>query len=217
PFTTDPMTYNRIFQGKWQLVQIPHTWNARDMQVHETRVGTFRTNERFYTGDAYYRKSFTPNATWKDKRVFIKFEGVNTNTEVYLNNAPLPTKVGKDDVVYNGDSVNGTYNFVGRHQGGYSAFVFELTSMLKYGEENELLVKVNNEATPQVIPVNHVLFPMYGGIYRPVQLIVTETVNIAANDFASPGIFITQKNVSKKSADIGVKVKIENKTGAIQR
>src|SRR5690606_27269469 len=72
PFTTDPMTYNRIFQGKWQLVQIPHTWNARDMQVHETRVGTFRTNERFYTGDAYYRKSFTPNATWKDKRVFIK-------------------------------------------------------------------------------------------------------------------------------------------------
>ncbi|NGM60680.1 beta-galactosidase [Sphingobacterium sp. SGG-5] len=217
PFTTDPMTYNRIFQGKWQLVQIPHTWNARDMQVYETRVGTFRTNERFYTGDAYYRKSFTPSATWKDKRVFIKFEGVNTNTEVYVNNAPLPTKIGKNDVVYNGDSVNGNYNFVGRHQGGYSAFVFELTALLKYGEENEILVKVNNEATPEVIPINHVLFPMYGGIYRPVELIVTESINIATNDFASPGIFITQKNVSKKSADIGVKIKLENKTGKVQQ
>jgi beta-galactosidase len=141
---------------------------------------------------------------------------VNTNAEVYLNTAPLRSKKQSKDISYEGDQVNGSYNIVGRHQGGYSAFVFELTNMLKYGEENEILVKVSNEATPEVIPVNHVLFPMYGGIYRPVELIVTEAVNIAVNDFASPGIFITQKNVSKKSADIGVKVKLENKTGEIQ-
>ena len=217
PFTTEPLAYAGIFQGKWQLVQIPHTWNAQDMQAKDIKAGSLSRNERFYVGDAYYRKSFTPNAAWKGKRVFIKFEGVNTNTEVYLNNAPLASKIQKNNVEYSSEQPNGNYNFVGRHQGGYSAFVFELTSMLKYGEENEILVKVNNEATPQVIPVNHVLFPMYGGIYRPVELIVTETVNIAANDFASPGIFITQKNVSKKSADIGVKVKLENKTGAIQQ
>src|SRR5690606_27795070 len=156
-----------------------HTWNADDMQLHETKVGTFRVKERFYEGDAYYRKSFTPSAEWKGKRIFIKSEGVNTNAEVYLNTATLPSKKGNNDVNYEGGKLNGSYNIVGRHEGGYSAFVFELTNMLKYGEENEILVKVSNEASPHVIPVNHVLFPMYGGIYRPVELIVTETVNIA--------------------------------------
>ncbi|MGJ1432334.1 glycoside hydrolase family 2 protein [Sphingobacterium spiritivorum] len=208
PFTTDPLQYADIFTGKWQAVSVPHTWNAVDMQT---------VKDKFYTGDAYYRKAFKADASWKGKRVFIRFEGVNTNTEVYLNTAPVSFSTEKNDVVYNNSTVNGKYNIVGRHNGGYSAFTLELTDMLKYGQENEILVKVNNEARPDVIPVNHTLFPMYGGIYRPVALIVTEKVNIAVNDFASPGIYIRQENVSKKSADVEVKVKLENKNHDAQK
>jgi beta-galactosidase len=186
------------------------------MQTKEIKSGSLGKNERFYTGDAYYRKSFVPETAWKGKRIFIRFEGVNTNTEVYVNNQPLPTKEGKNDITYDNTKRNGNYNFVGRHQGGYSAFVFELTNMLQFGKENEILVKVNNEATPQVIPVNHTLFPMYGGIYRPVELIVTDDIHIAVNDFAAKGIYITQKNVSKKTADVAVKIKIDNKSGKKQ-
>jgi len=216
PFSTSPLDYNQLFEGKWQLVNLPHTWNANDMQTKEIKSGSLGKNERFYTGDAYYRKSFIPEAAWKGKRIFIRFEGVNTNTEVYVNNQPLAAKEGKNELTYDNSQRNGSYNFVGRHQGGYSAFVFELTSMLQFGKENEILVKVNNEATPQVIPVNHTLFPMYGGIYRPVELIVTDDINIAVNDFASKGIYITQKNVSKKTADVAVKIKIDNKSGKKQ-
>jgi beta-galactosidase len=186
------------------------------MQTKEIKPGSLGKNERFYTGDAYYRKSFVPGAEWKGKRIFIRFEGVNTNTEVYLNNKPLPTKEGKNELTYDNSQRNGNYNFVGRHQGGYSAFVFELTNMVKFGTENELLVKVNNEASPQVIPVNHTLFPMYGGIYRPVELLITDEVNIAVNDFASKGIYITQKDVTKKMANIAVKIKVDNKSGRKQ-
>ncbi|MDR3006541.1 MAG: beta-galactosidase [Sphingobacterium sp.] len=216
PFSTSSLDYNQLFEGKWQLVNLPHTWNANDMQTKEIKPGSLGKNERFYTGDAYYRKSFVPETAWKGKRIFIRFEGVNTNTEVYVNNQPLSAKGGKNDLTYDNTQRNGSYNFVGRHQGGYSAFVFELTSMLQFGKENEILVKVNNEATPQVIPVNHTLFPMYGGIYRPVELIVTDDINIAVNDFASKGIYITQKNVSKKTADVAVKIKIDNKSGKKQ-
>lgn len=216
PFSTSTLDYNQLFEGKWQLVNLPHTWNANDMQTKEIKSGSLGKNERFYTGDAYYRKSFVPETAWKGKRIFIRFEGVNTNTEVYVNNQPLPTKEGKNDITYDNTKRNGNYNFVGRHQGGYSAFVFELTNMLQFGKENEILVKVNNEATPQVIPVNHTLFPMYGGIYRPVELIVTDDINIAVNDFAAKGIYITQKNVSKKTADVAVKIKIDNKSGKKQ-
>ncbi|WP_336835378.1 glycoside hydrolase family 2 protein [Sphingobacterium siyangense] len=212
PFSTSTLDYNQLFEGKWQLVNLPHTWNANDMQTKEIKSGSLGKNERFYTGDAYYRKSFVPETAWKGKRIFIRFEGVNTNTEVYVNNQPLPTKEGKNDITYDNTKRNGNYNFVGRHQGGYSAFVFELTNMLQFGKENEILVKVNNEATPQVIPVNHTLFPMYGGIYRPVELIVTDDIHIAVNDFAAKGIYLTQKNVSKKTADVAVKIKIDNKS-----
>lgn len=216
PFSTSTLDYNQLFEGKWQLVNLPHTWNANDMQAKEIKSGSLGKNERFYTGDAYYRKSFVPETAWKGKRIFIRFEGVNTNTEVYVNNQPLPTKEGKNDITYDNTKRNGNYNFVGRHQGGYSAFVFELTNMLQFGKENEILVKVNNEATPQVIPVNHTLFPMYGGIYRPVELIVTDDIHIAVNDFAAKGIYIIQKKVSKKTADVAVKIKIDNKSGKKQ-
>lgn len=216
PFSTSAFDLSSTFEGKWQLVSLPHTWNAIDMQSKAIRPGSLGKNERFYVGDAYYRKTFVPTADWKGKRIFIRFEGVNTNTEVYLNNKPLSAKKGENDITFDNSQRNGHYNFVGRHQGGYSAFVFELTSMLQFGVENELLVKVNNEATPQVIPVNHTLFPMYGGIYRPVELIVTDEINIAVNDFASKGIYITQKNVSKKAADVGLKIKVDNKSGKKQ-
>ncbi|MDM1551030.1 glycoside hydrolase family 2 protein [Empedobacter falsenii] len=213
PFTTAEINYNSVFKGDWQLVQIPHTWNATDMQTNQVTAGFYSTNERFYVGDSYYRKSFTPKTEWKGKRIFIKFEGVGANTEVYVNNSPLKSTQNKNKVSYQSDTNNGNYNFVGRHQGGYSAFVLELTGMIKFDQENEILVKANNEENPAIIPVNHVLFPVYGGIYRPVSLIVTDPVNIAVNDFASAGIYISQKNVSKKSADIHVKVKVDNKSG----
>ena len=212
PFNTNEINYNSIFKGDWQLVQLPHTWNAFDMQTNQVMPGFYGTNERFYVGDSYYRKTFSPKAEWKDKRIFIKFEGVGANSEVYINNTPLKATQDKNKVNYQSNTTAGNYNFVGRHQGGYSAFVLELTNMLKFDQENEILVKVNNEENPAIIPTNHVLFPVYGGIYRPVSLIVTDPIHIAVNDFASSGVYISQKNVSKKSADIQLKIKVDNKT-----
>lgn len=179
PFTQDAVKYKDIFDRKWDKVQIPHTWNARDMQLKYNQ---------FYAGEAYYRKNFQVEEGLKGKRVFLRFEGVGQVMDLYLNG-----------------------RYIGNHKGGYSACAFELTKSLKYGQENELLVRVNNASSPEVIPVNHVLFGVYGGIYRPVWLIVTDKVNIAVNDCASSGVYITQKNVSSKSADVQVKVKVENK------
>src|SRR5690606_8199420 len=67
-----------------------------------------------------------------------------------------------------------------------------------------------------IIPINHFLFPVYGGIYRPVHLITTNKTNFVVTDQAAPGIFIRQKNVSSKSADIQVEAKLETKEKTIQ-
>ncbi|GHT62929.1 beta-galactosidase [Bacteroidia bacterium] len=163
----------------WQPVKIPHTWNAEDMQTKKNI---------FYAGEAYYKKTYTPDRSLSGKRVFLRFEGVAAEAEVYIN---------------------GT--LAGNHKGGYSAFAIEITGLLKYGQENEILVKADNASKPDIIPVNHTLFGVYGGMYRPVELIVTENLNITVTDYASPGIYISQKNVTGKSAGISVKIKLENK------
>ena len=166
------------WSDKWEKVEIPHTWNAQDMQT--------RYND-FYEGGGYYRKEYFCPDSLKGKRVFLRFEGVGTCAEVYVNN-----------------------QLVGTHKGGYSAFVIEIGTALKSGENNEIVVKADNKSRPDVIPVNHVLFGVYGGIYRPVWLVVTEKSNITVTDNASSGVYIKQKNVSKRSADVTVTVKVDN-------
>lgn len=179
PFPTDPILFQSGFDQRWQDVTVPHTWNATDMQ---------NDKNNFYAGEAFYKKTYRPDASLKDKRIFLNFEGVSTVAELYINGV-----------------------FAGNHKGGYSAFTIEISKLLKFGEDNEILMKADNTPRPDVVPINNTLFGVYGGMYRPVHLIVTEKVNIAVTDYASPGVYISQKNVTNKSADVTVEIKVENK------
>ncbi|WP_143307151.1 glycoside hydrolase family 2 protein [Chitinophaga vietnamensis] len=162
----------------WTAVQLPHTWNSHDMQE----------GRHFYAGDACYRKTLKVAEQLKGKRLFLRFEGVGSVADLYVNN-----------------------RFIGQHRGSYSAFCFEITHSVKYGEENTILVKANNTPREDVIPVNNFLFGIFGGIYRPVSLIVTNDINISTTDYASPGIYIKQDAISEQQAAITVLSKIENK------
>lgn len=116
PFPIDVMRADSLCQGQWERVTLPHTWNANDMQV--------RANA-FYQGVAYYRKSCFFPAEWKRKRLFLRFEGVGSCCEVYVN--------GK---------------FVGTHCGAYSAFAVEIQGEVKFGQANEIVVKADNSERP---------------------------------------------------------------------
>jgi beta-galactosidase len=166
-------------------VTIPHTWNAVDMQV---------AKNDYYAGPAWYAKTFTPTAEMADKRVFLRFEGVGSVADIYVND-----------------------KLAGRHEGGYSAFAVELTPLLRFGQANAITVRADNTPRPDIVPINNTLFPVYGGIYRPVALVVTEKVNIAVTDYAGPGVYISQRNVSAKSADIEVRTKIDNTSGKARK
>lgn len=144
--------------------------------------------KNFYAGEACYRKVFTVSPQWKGKRLFLRFEGVGSVASLYVNN-----------------------RLIGEHKGSYSAFCYEITHSVKYGEENTFVVKANNSAREDVLPINHFLFGIFGGIYRPVNLIVTNDINITTTDYASPGIYIRQGDVSAQKAAINVTAKIENK------
>lgn len=146
-----------------------------------------QSGPKFYEGTGWYRKNLPIENNLEGKRLYLRFEGVGQVADVYVNGVS-----------------------VGTHKGAYAAFCFEITKLVKLGENNTIVVKANNEARKDIIPVNHFLFGIFGGIYRPVSLIITDKINITPIDYASPGIYIRQKNVSEKSADVTVTTKLQS-------
>ncbi len=60
----------------WEVVDIPHTWNAVDA-VSEP--------EGYFRGEGWYRRSIYIGAEAADKQVFAFFEGANQITDLYIN------------------------------------------------------------------------------------------------------------------------------------
>ena len=112
PFSKEALQAVQKWNSDWQEVSIPHTWNADDMQKQASA---------FYEGVGYYRKKFTFPENMEGKRIFLRFEGVGSYAEVYINGY-----------------------LAGTHKGAYSAFACEISSQVKFGKENEIIVKADN-------------------------------------------------------------------------
>ncbi|WP_131536632.1 glycoside hydrolase family 2 protein [Pedobacter nototheniae] len=156
---------------------------------HTWNATDMQLSKNFYEGEGIYKKDVVFGNEYQNKRLFLRFEGVGQVAQVYVND-----------------------KLVGTHKGSYSAFCVEITYAVTLGKTNKIVVKANNTARKDIIPVNHFLFGIYGGIYRPVSLIVTNQINITTTDYASPGIYISQKNVSSTAADLNLLVKVENRS-----
>ena len=190
-----------VSQASRQIVSLNNDWlfrlNYQAARGSERRVDlphTWNAQDAFASPDYYrgignYEKTLFVPAEWQGRRIFIRFEGANTITNFFVN-----------------------AKHIGEHRGGYTAFVFELTQHLEYGKENKLLARVNNAPILEVMPLVGD-FNYYGGIYRDVNLILTDALCISPLDYASPGVYLLQKNVSEKGADVEATVVLSNASG----
>lgn len=114
----------------WETVNLPH-----DFQIHQEWVEPgpdekpdldnpmanikSRLSARGFKemGSGWYRKTITPDASWKGKRVVLDFEGILLVGDAYLN----------------GERIGGT-------DYGYLGFECDITDKLKYGEPNVIAV-----------------------------------------------------------------------------
>ncbi len=140
----------------------------------------------YYRGIGWYRKHYTVPADWAGQELFLKFDGASLVTDLY---------------------VNGT--FVGEHQGAFAAFTWDVTGYLTAGQDNVLAVKVDNSFNPNIPPLSGD-FNIDGGLYRHVNLIATNPLHVSLTDYASPGVYLRQTNVSADSADVQVTTKLRN-------
>ncbi len=170
--------------ASWKNVSVPHTWNVIDGQ--DGKAAEPQYPEGYYRGPGWYARGLDVPAAWKGKRVFIRFEAASLVADVYVNGQHL-----------------------GQHRGGFTAFCYELTSLLRFDGKDALRVRVDNSHFEDVPPLSGD-FTIFGGIYRPVHLLATDTACISPLDFASPGVYVTEKSVTKESASIEVKALVSN-------
>lgn len=178
----------QFYKGNIPKGEKPASLSWREVNIpHSWNKIDMQMDTTWYMGNAWYEKSIIIPKSDEGKRLFLRFNAVGNVADVYING-----------------------RFIGEHRGGYSAFCYEITDVVHFGKKNVIKVKVNNKTRPDVTPINNRLFANYGGIYRPVHLIITNKLNITLLDYASLGIYISQHNVSGRSADISVKVKLAN-------
>ena len=163
---------------KKEEVTVPHTWNLMDV------FGGMK----YERGTHIYEHTLSlTDGQLRDKRFFLRFDGVNSYAEVAVNQQT-----------------------VGRHAGGYTAFCIEITDQLKDGD-NKISVVVSNAYRTDVAPLTGD-FNIYGGITRPVWLIVTGFDCISPLDYGSSGVYIHQDKVTPEQANLRIETMLSLKT-----
>ena len=166
--------------GQNKIVNIPHTWNAED---------PFRDGKEYFRGKGIYQKTIFAPKKWEEQQVFLKFEGSNQITTLFVNDI-----------------------FIGEHRGGYTGFVFDITPALRPGTENEIRIEVDNSHNPDIPPLD-ADFNFYGGIYRDLWLITTNKVHYEMAGEAAGNFQIKTPEVSAENAGIEIESSVINQSG----
>jgi beta-glucuronidase len=109
---------------------------------------THSAEMRHYQGLVWYQRHF-PAQPEAGKRQFLRIGAANYKARVYLN--------GK---------------FVGEHEGGFTPFSFEVTKLVRKGD-NQVTIAVDSTASAASVPPPVTDWENYGGITRDVRLIAT--------------------------------------------
>jgi len=140
----------------------------------------------YYRGVGWYRNHIRIPSAYRGKSVFVKFDGASIVSHVFVNGRPA-----------------------GEHRGAFAAFCFDVTPLVDFGGENVIAVEVSNARDTAVPPLRGD-FTVFGGLYRSVHLVVLDRLAISPVDDASPGIFVTQKNVGIHGATVAVRAVVRN-------
>ncbi|MEI7828978.1 MAG: glycoside hydrolase family 2 TIM barrel-domain containing protein [Prolixibacteraceae bacterium] len=136
----------------WRRLDLPHDWSIEDLPgtkspFNRNAVGQQSTG---FTvgGTGWYRKDFVVPEKHKCQRVIIRFDGIYSNAEVWINGIS-----------------------VGKQPYGYSTFEFDISNKIKFDENNLVAVKVMNEG-------ENSRWYTGSGIYRHVWMDVVDPVRI---------------------------------------
>ncbi len=192
PVGAEQYDYN---DEEWTTVSCPHTFNDIDT-FDDYSLGRHDGELNQWRGTVWYRKHFTLPKSKKKKKVFIEFEGVRQIGDVYING-----------------------QFIGRNQTGFIPFGYDLTKYIKFGEDNVIAVKVNNDRGDHFrdnFPLvwNHEHWhPTHGGIFRNVFLYAMNPMHITLplyDNLKTVGTYAYLDSLDETTAKIVAQAEVKN-------
>lgn len=169
------------FNEGWEFCKLSSPGEVTQVTLPHCYNDIDGTDPGYYRGEALYTVTFDAPVMKKGDRVFVRFEAAAFRAGVKLNGVSL-----------------------GKHVGGFTAFCYELTDLLR-PSGNVMEVTVDNRKDMAVMPIN-ADFTMFGGIYRPVSLIVLPAGHITPMDCASSGVYFEQLSVDDSEGKAVVRV-----------
>jgi len=151
--------------NKWRNITLPHDWSIEGPFSEEWASAT----AYLPGGIGWYRKTFTLQQNMQNKNVFIYFDGVYKNSEVWING-----------------------HLLGKRPNGFIAFEYELTPYLNRGGKNIIAVKVDHTEFADS------RWYTGSGINRNVYLIATDPVHVSkwGVSFTTPQVSQSQATAS---------------------
>ena len=174
--------------SKWQSVVVPHDWaiyGPFDKEIDKQVVKIEQNNEQIasektgrtgalpFVGVGWYRNKINLPALDNNKQILLTFDGAMSNAKVY---------------------VNGT--LVGTRAYGYSYFYFDISDLLKAGQ-NVVAVRLEN------LPFSSRWYPG-AGLYRKVQVLIKDKTS-----FEHWGHFVTTPFITDSVARVNIKSKVQ--------
>jgi beta-galactosidase len=137
-----------VSDSTWRMLDLPHDWSIEGEFTKENPAGA--SGGALPGGVGWYRKTFVIAQRDSNQLVFVDFDGVYRNSEVWING-----------------------HYLGKRPYGYSSFSYELTPYLRYGPARNLIaVRVDNSKQPNS------RWYSGSGIYRHTRLVTTGRVHV---------------------------------------
>lgn len=131
--------------SEWRKLELPHDWSVESVASPSLASCT----GYLPGGIGWYRKDLDIPKNKEGNKVYVYFEGVYNNSEVFIN--------GK---------------WIGKRPNGYVSFMYDLTPYLNFGGRNVLAVRVDHSQDADS------RWYTGSGIYRDVYLVYANPVHI---------------------------------------
>ncbi|HUI94028.1 MAG TPA: DUF4982 domain-containing protein [Chitinivibrionales bacterium] len=183
----------------WTDVGLPHTWNENDIYVNMAAGGPAPN----MGGISWYRKHFTLDQKYSDKKIFVEFEASHIGCQVYINGTLIKG--------------NSQRNPNATHVVGFLPFIVDLTPYVTFGgADNVLAVRIADGAAFFSTPTFSYDFRFGQGCYglwRPVWMHITDKLYIPANVYSvvnNWGTCVGAVTASDASATVRVLTHVQN-------
>jgi hypothetical protein len=169
--------------GYWTKIEVPSCWEQQGFGNYEYGRNNFTYGSKYHYANetGSYKYDFQLPDNWKNKEIYIAFEGSMTDTEVKINGKSPGAK----------------------HQGSFYRFTYNITEKLVFGKSNKLEVTVNKLSSNESVnrAERYGDYWNFGGLFRPVYLEAyprefIERIAIVAKADGSFSVDVFPKNIS---------------------